>query len=294
MKRHTLSSLSERSIYGLLLLAALVMMVPGSDCHAEDGGSAKKAVKAASEKSSDGAESRAIVNIPPWIAVDAFVVPNPTAAGQDTEFNVHAIDLDADPLTYTWDFGDGMAGTGNPATHAYSSAGIYTAVVTVSDGTDSVQSAVEVVVGDPFPRPIERLRIRMFFTKEFGDRIIFRVHLPLPAGFDPIGLPIAVNFGGVKSEAIFTFNGGALNVEGPFRARYKLYKRQFPDGTRLLRVILWKGRFVETLEDEGLKNADLDDTPMNVQCTIFFNGQTLSGNYAGTYRSRENRVGKLR
>jgi hypothetical protein len=224
---------------------------------------------------------------------EATAQPNPVATGQAVTFSVHAIDVDNDPLTYAWDFGDGTTGTGNPTTHVYPAAGTFNAIVTVSDGTDTAQSGVDVVVGDPLPA-IERLRIRLFFAKDFGDRILFRVRLPLPFGFDATGLPIAVDIGGVKSDAVFNNSGGALNLEGPFRARYKLYQRLYPDGTRLLRVILMKGRFVETLEDEELLNEDLPDTTVTVQCTVFFNGQTLSGPYTGLYRSTTNFVGKLR
>ena len=35
-------------------------------------------------------------------------------------------------LTYAWDFGDGNSSMGNPITHSYSSAGTYTASLTVS------------------------------------------------------------------------------------------------------------------------------------------------------------------
>lgn len=39
----------------------------------------------------------------------------------------------ADVLTYTWDFGDGTTGTGNPATHAWPDEGSYIVTVTVTD-----------------------------------------------------------------------------------------------------------------------------------------------------------------
>ncbi len=44
-------------------------------------------------------------------------------------------DPDGDPLTYTWDFGDGSTATVVSPTHSYSSVGIYNVLLTVSDGT---------------------------------------------------------------------------------------------------------------------------------------------------------------
>ena len=42
-------------------------------------------------------------------------------------------DLDGDPLTYLWSFGDGSTGTGASATHAYATAGTFTVTLTVND-----------------------------------------------------------------------------------------------------------------------------------------------------------------
>ncbi len=41
------------------------------------------------------------------------------------------------PLSYTWDFGDGQTANGVTATHTYNSAGNYSAELTVSDGQDN-------------------------------------------------------------------------------------------------------------------------------------------------------------
>jgi RHS repeat-associated protein len=59
-------------------------------------------------------------------------------------------DFNGDALTYSWDFGDGVYGSGSAVSHAYSSSGFKTITLTVSDpdgltGMDSI----EVQVADP-------------------------------------------------------------------------------------------------------------------------------------------------
>jgi PKD repeat protein len=44
-------------------------------------------------------------------------------------------DPNGNPLTYTWDFGDGMTGSGVNPTHAYAVGGTYAVALTVSDGS---------------------------------------------------------------------------------------------------------------------------------------------------------------
>ncbi len=51
-----------------------------------------------------------------------------------------ATDPDNDPLTYTWEFGDGGTATGQTATHVFRSAGTFTAKLTVSDGKKSAST----------------------------------------------------------------------------------------------------------------------------------------------------------
>jgi PKD repeat protein len=56
-------------------------------------------------------------------------------------FTTTAADEDNDPLTYSWDFGDGSTGTGASPSHTYASQGTYNVVVTVSDGKKEADSA---------------------------------------------------------------------------------------------------------------------------------------------------------
>jgi glucose/arabinose dehydrogenase len=56
-------------------------------------------------------------------------------------------DPDGNPLTYSWDFGDGSSpGTGVSVMHVYENTGSYTVVLTVSDGLGGTASASKTIV----------------------------------------------------------------------------------------------------------------------------------------------------
>lgn len=64
-------------------------------------------------------------------------------------------DPDGDPLTYTWDFGDGSdATTGITTTHTFSAAGTFTPTLTVRDTSDAVATTtLRIDAGDTAPAP---------------------------------------------------------------------------------------------------------------------------------------------
>lgn len=79
-------------------------------------------------------------NKPP-IAGTIDVSPTATGMAGITTYTFSsqgASDPNDDPLTYTWNFGDGSSGNGASVTKVYSTNGSYTVTLTVSDGKESV------------------------------------------------------------------------------------------------------------------------------------------------------------
>jgi PKD repeat protein len=76
-----------------------------------------------------------------WQASSSLPANNPPSACFDisgvASVQVNAacsLDSDNDPLTYSWDFGDGNSGSGTTAVHQYVTSGSYVITLTVADG----------------------------------------------------------------------------------------------------------------------------------------------------------------
>jgi|SRR5882672_414300 len=59
--------------------------------------------------------------------------PYTTCVGKPVSFNGSATDPDGDPVTFSWDFGDGNTGSGATPSHTYSNPGAYNVTLTVTD-----------------------------------------------------------------------------------------------------------------------------------------------------------------
>ena len=68
----------------------------------------------------------------------------PVVAGQSVNFNADATGTN---ITYQWSFGDGATGSGKNPSHAYSTAGVFTAIVTATNGAGSTSASTLVGVG---------------------------------------------------------------------------------------------------------------------------------------------------
>jgi autotransporter-associated beta strand protein len=84
-------------------------------------------------------------NVPPQVgSIDAS--SSSLEAGRPLALSLNATDANQDPLTTTWNFGDGTTAAGPSISHAYAKAGSYTIIATVSDGLAQAQSTTVVTV----------------------------------------------------------------------------------------------------------------------------------------------------
>ena len=62
----------------------------------------------------------------------------------EVTFSAVGTDVDGDPLTYTWSFGDGHDGQGSQLAHTLRGAGDFDATVVVSDGVATSAASLRV------------------------------------------------------------------------------------------------------------------------------------------------------
>ena len=109
--------------------------------------------------------------------------PTQGIAPLPVSFTAAATDADSDPLTYSWNFGDGSAAsTQQNPTHTYAAGGTFNAVVTVSDGKGGTATKTVPVTVAPPDTAGSRFRV-LVFSKTAAFR-----HDSIPNGIAAIQL----------------------------------------------------------------------------------------------------------
>ena len=99
-------------------------------------------------------QSLTVTNPPTPLAAGFSYSPSSPRLGQSVTFTTSASG-GTSPYLFNWNFGDGSTGVGSTATHAYSSSGSYTVVLTAKDSGTPQQTATsqQTITVSPTPPP---------------------------------------------------------------------------------------------------------------------------------------------
>ncbi|HYR28759.1 MAG TPA: PKD domain-containing protein, partial [Thermoanaerobaculia bacterium] len=96
-------------------------------------------------------------------------IPSTAQAGQPVSFSAGASDLNHDPVTATWTFGDGWTATGWALTHTYAAPGEYIVTVTASDGHAQDVASGTITITVPPPPPPTKLSAYSIHASNIGN-----------------------------------------------------------------------------------------------------------------------------
>ena len=136
-----------------------------------------------------------------------FSPANPTT-GQSITFTANATN-GAPPYNYTWDFGDGSTGIGNPVSHSYSNPSTYNVNLTVKDANSSqVNISQPVSVSGQFDFSISLSSVSASINNGSSTQTIVR--LALTSGST---MPVSFGASGYASGTTLLFSPTSCNPD---------------------------------------------------------------------------------
>jgi PKD repeat protein len=136
--------------------------------------------------------------------------------GAAIQFAGSGADPDGDPLTFSWDFGDGATATGTDPTHTYAAAGVYTVTLSVVDpfGASSAAQTTATVTAGVILNPIGNKTVNL------GETLVFTVSaIGTAVRLFVAPLPLLNHATFNASTGVFTFRPDNLQV-GTFQLTF--------------------------------------------------------------------------
>ena len=207
-------------------------------------------------------------NTPPH-ALFSVTALSGTAPASITFNGAYSYDSNGSPLTYAWDFGDGVTATGVKVTHSYTTAGTFNPQLTVTNGIGitGIFSASVVIKAPGTPGNPSALAPTLKLAVTYPDPTNLQtIHVSLSASSDP-------NPGGVITTYAVNFGDGT-NMTGP-----ELDHTYAADGTYQLVVKLTNDSLKSTSKTTSLSISSTNDlTPVG----IVYGNNTYYGPVTGT------------
>ncbi|MCY3023977.1 MAG: PKD domain-containing protein [Planctomycetota bacterium] len=204
-----------------------------------------------------GTDTKSLAGNNPPVVSPPVITPTDPVVGEPVTVIVSPSDPDGDPLTITYDYGDGSSDT--TGTHVYTTPGTYTITVTVSDGGSTVTTQITITVG--YNLIVTKLKGHALYGRSGKDWAHVTAILPgLPAGFDPTGKTLTVDVGGATATFVLSKTGKANTKDGMARVQLSYAKRPNAKGRAFAGgpVRLWvhlRGTWSDDWVDDGIDMA---------------------------------------
>ncbi len=220
------------------------------------------------------------VNLPPVIDSVSYM-PTYPAIGAPVTVTVVAHDPEGQPLTITYDFGDGNIVT-NPV-HTFPAAGVYTVIITVSDGTNTVTTSVTITVSNLMFRAL--LKMTLYPKASGNDTITVYGVMHLNKGEVIANSTLVLTVGGNAQTFILDGNGHATNANATFQLRFKKGNPIASQEARFLAVFKNGGYAANVFANATLTPSGFPD---HATTTLLFQNQLLSAIVPLTFKNIPN------
>ncbi|HLX64760.1 MAG TPA: immunoglobulin domain-containing protein [Planctomycetota bacterium] len=264
------------------------------------------------------------VNVAPGIVSGPTATPQAAKVGQPIGFSASAVGARNQPVTYSWDFGDGTNAPGASVAHAYGAAQDYTVTLSVTDQSNATTTATITVYvfndanGDGLPDldpsidnapfvdaykvvggltaqelNVTKMSIGLNFAKTGSDIMNVSGTLPIPGGFVVVGQNVIAVIGGVGRS--FTLDSKGKSKATPNGTFQLTFKKKNP-GAQFAKYAmkLTKADIKTILADAGLTNETVKKIGVNVRATIFFNSGMFDKLQPQTYTATKGKTGKTK
>ena len=205
-----------------------------------------------------------------------IAVPSFANVGQVVTFTVVS---NADPTTYSWNFGDGTSDNSGSGTvqHSYAVAGTYNATViatTAINGGQVNTASTPVAVFLPVPMTLTKKALTAANPSKSKDSVQLSGTLTLPDGTTRLPGAVTVTFGSLK-QTFGLSKGAGKSGQSTFSLKGKVVKNVLTSTAVTFKVKL-VGNFLKVLTDAGL-TAGTSGT-VSVPLQILFTGTTYAAN----------------
>jgi PKD repeat protein len=217
-------------------------------------------------------------------------------AGETNVFDVGAIDHTGLPLSYQWQFGDGVTNDESPfsiALHVYAATdcGPATASVTVSSGGVSITSNLAVAVACELA--VSRVQGELNFRRQDSDGYSLTAEMELSPDFLPAGQTLALDIGGAQETFTLNSRGLGVNDQGTCRLVFdKATKKRAAFWT--VTIDLTRGAFADAWAVYGLTDTTTKDTTVTLPVVLMVGDEAFAADPMMLYNARAGRSGTAR
>lgn len=142
--------------------------------------------------------------------------------------------------------------------------------------------------------PIQKLSIKLNFSKERSDSIQLLGAMPVSANYSPNGQLVVFNIGGLMRSFPVASERGSSVGKDQFRISVKTPRDATKKRTATFRLTLRGDAFAANFVDEKLTNETVLARKCVVKVIGIFDGQLLESNYPLTYSAKQGKRGSAK